>query len=278
MIFGDLEFHLLTDGTFRLDGGAMFGVIPKPMWERVAPADERNRSLMALNSLLIRAGGKTILVETGAGDKWDAKKRDIYAFEGVRLPQRLAERGVRPEDVDIVVNTHLHFDHCGWNTSMVNEKVVPTFPNARYVLQAGELEHARHATERDQASYFADNFEPIAVSKQWWLLEGDQEIAPGVELIRMPGHNRDMMGVRLSGGGQTALFLADLVPMSAHLGTAWIMGFDLFPMETLANKKKWLPEMVRGGWLALFGHDPKMPAAKLREVDGKIVAEAVAID
>jgi glyoxylase-like metal-dependent hydrolase (beta-lactamase superfamily II) len=278
MIFGDLEFHLLTDGTFRLDGGAMFGVIPKPMWERVAPADERNRILMALNSLLIRAGGKTILVETGAGDKWDAKKRDIYAFEGVRLPQRLAERGVRPEDVDIVVNTHLHFDHCGWNTSMVNEKVVPTFPNARYVLQAGELEHARHATERDQASYFADNFEPIAVSKQWWLLEGDQEIAPGVELIRMPGHNRDMMGVRLSGGGQTALFLADLVPMSAHLGTAWIMGFDLFPMETLANKKKWLPEMVRGGWLALFGHDPKMPAAKLREVDGKIVAEAVAID
>jgi glyoxylase-like metal-dependent hydrolase (beta-lactamase superfamily II) len=160
----------------------------------------------------------------------------------------------------------------------VNEKVVPTLPNARYVLQAGELEHARHATERDQASYFADNFEPIAVSKQWWLLEGDQEIAPGVELIRMPGHNRDMMGVRLSGGGQTALFLADLVPMSAHLGTAWIMGFDLFPMETLANKKKWLPEMVRGGWLALFGHDPKMPAAKLREVDGKIVAEAVAID
>ncbi len=278
MKLGDLEFHILHDGTFRLDGGAMFGVIPRPMWERVAPPDQRNRILMAMNSLLIRAGGKTILVETGAGDKWDAKKRDIYAFEGVRLPERLAERGVRPEDVDIVVNTHLHFDHCGWNTRVVDGRAVPTFPNAQYVVQAEELEHARNPSERDQASYFADNFEPMAASGQWRLIEGDLELVPGVELLRMPGHNRDMMCVRLSGGGQTAIFLADLVPTAAHLPLPWVMGFDLYPMVTLENKRKWLPEIVRHGWLALFGHDPKTPGARLLEANGKITAEPIAVD
>jgi len=278
MKFGDLEFHIIGDGTFRLDGGAMFGVIPKPMWERVAPADERNRILMAMHSLLIRAGGKCILVETGAGDKWDAKPRDIYDFEGARLPEELAARGVHPEDVDIVVNTHLHFDHCGWNTQGVEGRALPAFPKARYVVQAGELEHARHATERDQASYLPDNFEPIASANQWDLIDRNTEIAPGVELLRMPGHTRDMMCVKLSGGGQTAIFLADLVPTAAHLGTPWIMGFDLYPMTTLENKKKLLPEMARSGWLALFAHDPKIPAARLHEAGGKITAEPVKVD
>ena len=154
MKFGDLEFHIVNDGTLRLDGGAMFGVIPKPLWERVAPADSRNRIILAMNSLLIRTAGKWILVETGAGDKWNAKLRDIYAFEGRRLPEQLSDFGVTPEQIDIVVNTHLHFDHCGWNTRLVNGKAVPTFPNARYVVARAELEHARHPTERDHASYF----------------------------------------------------------------------------------------------------------------------------
>src|SRR5580704_8603051 len=266
MHLGDLEFTIVSDGTIGLDGGAMFGVIPKPLWEKVSPADARNRVRLAMNCLLIRAAGKLILVETGAGDKWTAKESDIYDLRGPhRLPQSLSAAGVRPEDVDIVVNTHLHFDHCGWNTRVLNGRVVPTFPNARYVVQAGELEHARHATERDQASYIRENFEPIAESNQWWLLEGDQEIVPGVELLRMPGHNRDMMCLRLSGGGKTAFFLADLVPTTAHLPPAWVMGFDLYPMITLENKKKWLPEIARRGWLALFGHDPKTPAARLHE-------------
>ena len=278
MRFGDLEFHIIGDGTFRLDGGAMFGVIPRPLWERACPPDNRNRILMAMHSLLIRSAGKLILVETGAGDKWDAKRRDIYAFEGTRLPEQIAARGVRPEEVDIVVNTHLHFDHCGWNTRVVNGRAVPTFPNAKYVVQAGELEHARHATERDQASYLPDNFEPIAAANQWQLIDRDTEIAPGVELVRMPGHTRDMMCVRLSGGGQTAMFLADLVPTSAHLPPAWIMGFDLYPMTTLENKKKLLPEIARKGWLALFGHDVKVPAVRLREAEHKITAEPVAVD
>jgi glyoxylase-like metal-dependent hydrolase (beta-lactamase superfamily II) len=280
MKFGELEFHILTDGTFRLDGGAMFGVIPKPMWERVAPADERNRITLAMNSLLIRAGGKIILVETGAGDKWDAKRRDIYAFEGKRLLEQLAEHGVRPEDVDIVVNTHLHFDHCGWNTRVVDGKVVLTFPNARYVVHRGQLDHARHPTERDQASYFAENFEPIAAADRWDLASSqlDFNVVPGIDLMATTGHTTDMMCVRLSGGGQTAVFLADLVPTSAHLGWPWIMGFDLYPMMTLDAKKKWLPEIAREGWLAFFGHDAKMPAARLQQEGGKITAEAVTVD
>ncbi len=282
MQFGDLEFHILNDGVFRLDGGAMFGVIPRPMWERVAPPDDRNRITLAMNSLLIRTAGKRILVETGAGDKWDAKRQDIYAFEGRRLLDQLAERGVRPEQIDVVVNTHLHFDHCGWNTRIVNGKTAATFPNARYVVQRGEFEHAWHPTERDRASYFPENFEPMAASGQWDLIDDDREIAPGVELIRAPGHIKDMMMVRLSGGGKTALFLADLVPTTAHLPYPWIMGFDLYPLTTLENKKKWLPEITRNGWLALFGHDRKVPAARLIQQDqehgAKITAEPVTLD
>jgi glyoxylase-like metal-dependent hydrolase (beta-lactamase superfamily II) len=185
---------------------------------------------------------------------------------------------LRPEDIDVVVNTHLHFDHCGWNTKMVDGRFVPTFPKARYIVQAGELEHARHPTERDRASYFPENFEPIAANNQWWLLEGDREIAPGVELLRMPGHTRDMMCVRLSGAGQTAMFLADLVPTTAHLPPVWVMGYDLYPLMTLENKKKWVPEIAQRGWLALFGHDPKIPAARLRESGGKIMCDPVPVE
>jgi glyoxylase-like metal-dependent hydrolase (beta-lactamase superfamily II) len=279
MKLGDLEFHVLTDGGFRLDGGAMFGVIPKPMWERRIAADERNRIRLAMNCLLILSGGKRILVETGAGEKWDAKRRDIYAIEGPpRLPDQLVARGVRPEQIDMVINTHLHFDHCGWNTRVVEGKAVPTFPNARYVVQRGELEHAKQPSERDRASYLLDNFVPVEAAGQWWLLEGDREVAPGVELIRVPGHTRDMQCVRLRGGGKTAFFFADLVPTTAHLPLAWIMGFDLYPMTTLENKKKWIPEAAHEDWLALFGHDTVVRAAYLRERDGQYVAEPVEVD
>jgi glyoxylase-like metal-dependent hydrolase (beta-lactamase superfamily II) len=278
MKLGDLEFHILTDGTLRLDGGAMFGVIPRTMWERVMPPDDRNRVTLSMNSLLIRSAGKRILVESGSGDKWDAKRRQIYAFEGRRLPDQLAAHGVRPEQIDIVVNTHLHFDHCGWNTHVVGGKVVPTFPNARYIVQQGELEHAKHPTERDRASYLPDNFEPIEAAGQWDLAVGDCEIAPGVELIRAPGHTADMMCVRLSGGGRGAFLLADLVPTTAHLALPWIMSYDLYPLTTLENKKKWLPELERSGWLALFVHDVAVPAARLHAQDGKKAVEAVVVD
>jgi glyoxylase-like metal-dependent hydrolase (beta-lactamase superfamily II) len=279
MKLGDLEFWLVTDGTFRLDGGAMFGVIPRQLWERVSPPDDRNRILMALNSLLIRAAGKWILIETGAGDKWDEKSRDIYSFEGLqRLPEKLAARGVPPEKIDIVVNTHLHFDHCGWNTRIVNGEAVPVFPHARYIVQQGELDHAKAPTERDRASYFPENFQPMEKSGQWSLLERDAEVVPGVELIRTPGHNRDMMCVRLSGGGKKAFFFADLIPTAAHVPYPWIMAYDLYPLTTLENKKKWLPQAASEGWLVIFGHEMRTPAGYLREKNGKYVLEPVPLD
>ncbi len=279
MRLGDLEFTIVSDGGFRLDGGAMFGVVPKPLWEKRIAPDERNRIQLCMNCVLVRTGGITILVETGAGDKLDAKRRDIYAIgEGPRLLDRLAAHGVKPDHVDIVINTHLHFDHCGWNTRMVDGRAVPTFPNARYVVQLGELEHAKRPNERDQASYMSDNFLPIEAAGQWMLLEGDREIVPGVEVIRVPGHNADMQCVRLSGGGKTAFCFVDLVPTTVHVPFPWIMGYDLYPMQTLENKKRWIPEIARTEALAIFTHDANVPSAYLRQRGDQFEVEPARVD
>jgi glyoxylase-like metal-dependent hydrolase (beta-lactamase superfamily II) len=276
MRLGDIELHLLSDGTFRLDGGAMFGVIPRPLWEKKSPPDDRNRILLGMNILLVRAGGKLILVETGGGDKWTDKQNAIYLFEkSGRLPERLAAVGVRPEEIDVVINTHLHFDHCGWNTRVVNGVAVPTFPRARYLVQRKEFDHACAPTERDRASYFPDNFMPMQKSGQWDFLNGDSKILPGIEVIVVPGHIKDMQCVKISGGGQTIFFVADLVPTAAHLSYPWIMGYDLYPMTTLESKHKWLPIVAKENWTIVFGHEPHMPAAKLREREGGFDAEAV---
>ena len=278
MKLGDLEFHILSDGHVLLDGGAMFGVIPKPMWEKKMPADARNRITLSMNCLLISAGGKRILVETGAGDKLNAKLRDIYGLDGPRLTDRLRDYALKPEDIDIVIDTHLHFDHCGGNTRVENGKVTPAFPNAQYFVQKGEYDHALAPTERDRASYFPENYVPIADAGRLTLLETDKVIAPGVEVIRVPGHTANMQCVKLTGGGKTAFLFADLVPTTAHLSLPWIMGYDLYPMTTLENKKKWIPEVLREGWLALFAHDANVPAAWLCEREGRWKAEPAEVD
>ena len=278
MKLGELEFHVISAGHVLLDGGAMLGVIPKPMWEKKMPPDARNHITLSMNSLLIHAGGKRILVETGAGDKMNAKLRDIYGLDGPFLDQALRKHDLQPADIDIVVNTHLHFDHCGGNTRIEKDKVVPAFPNAHYVVHHAEYEHALHPTERDRASYFPENYEPVKAAGQFELLEHDAEVAPGVELIQLPGHVANMFGVKLTGGGKTAFLFGDLVPTTAHLPLPWIMGYDLYPMATLENKKHWIPEVVREGWLALFAHDDRVPAAYLRERDGRWEAEPVTVD
>jgi glyoxylase-like metal-dependent hydrolase (beta-lactamase superfamily II) len=279
MKLGDLEFHLLTDGHFRMDGGAMFGIIPKPLWEKKLPGDSRNRVTMALNTLLIRTAGKWILVETGAGDKWDAKRTDIFAFDPPpRLLDRLAARGLKPEQIDIVINTHLHFDHCGWNTRMVDGKLVPTFSNARYILQRGELEQAKLQTERERASYLPENYEPMERTGQWELLAGDREIAPGVEVIRTPGHTRDIQCVRLRGGGKTVFFTSDLIPTAAHLPFHWIPGIDVYPLTSLASKKKWIPEAAGKSWFLVFGHDATTPAVRLHAEEQSFAAEPISLE
>jgi glyoxylase-like metal-dependent hydrolase (beta-lactamase superfamily II) len=278
MKLGDIEFHMVCAGHVRLDGGAMFGVIPRTLWEKKIAPDARNRITLAMNCLLIHAAGKRILVETGAGDKWDPKLRDIYAIEQSRLVDGLGEYDLRPEDIDVVVNTHLHFDHCGGNTIEEKGKILPVFPNARYVVQRGEFEHAKNPTERDRASYFDENYVPLESAGMVSLFEGDHTIVPGLELIVVPGHTKHMQCVKLTGGGKTAFFFADLIPTTAHLPLPWIMSYDLYPMTTLENKKRWVPQVIREGWLALFGHDPNVPAAYLRERDGKWEAEPAQID
>ncbi len=256
----------------------MFGVIPKPMWEKQMPPDGRNRITLSMNCLLIFADGKRILVEAGAGDKMNAKLRDIYGLDGPRLIERLRDYDLEPADIDIVIDTHLHFDHCGGNTRIEKDKVVPAFPNARYFVQKGEFDHALMPTERDRASFFDENYVPLAEAGQLSLLEGDQTVVPGVEVVRVPGHTAHMQCIKLTGGGKTAFSFADLVPTLAHLPLPWIMGYDLYPMTTLENKRKWIAEVAREGWLALFAHDAKAPAAYLRERNGRWEAEPAEVD
>jgi glyoxylase-like metal-dependent hydrolase (beta-lactamase superfamily II) len=275
---GDLEFHIVSDGNIYLDGGAMFGIVPKPLWEKKAPSDVRNRIKLGLNCLLVYSGGKRILVETGVGGKWDDKRRDIYGLDGPHLGGQLREHALMPGDIDIVVNTHLHFDHCGGNTRLEYDKVVPVFPNAKYVSRKGEYEAATHVNERTRATYFPENYAALAATNQLQLIESDTEIAPGVELICVPGHTADMLCVKLSGGGKAAFLLADLVPTTAHLPLAWTMGFDLYPLTVIENKRKWLPQIAGEEWVALFVHDPYTPAAYLRGQDGHYKVEPVKVD
>ncbi len=276
MHLGEIEVRFLHSGNFYLDGGSMFGVVPKTLWEKKAPPDERNRIRLATNSLLVRAPGKTIVVETGNGAKWDAKLRHIYGIaEGDGLQAALGKTGVKPEEVDLVINTHLHFDHAGGNTRPVQARDVPAFPRAKYLVQRAELQHAMHPTERDRASYFPDRFVPITEAGQWQLVEGDVEILPGISVVRIPGHNENIQAVKISGGGKTLLFVADLIPTRHHLPLPWIMAFDLYPMQTLETKRRRIAEIIQGGWIVVFGHDPELPAATLHESDGKIEFEPV---
>jgi glyoxylase-like metal-dependent hydrolase (beta-lactamase superfamily II) len=263
-------------GAFGLDGGAMFGVVPKVLWEKRSPPDEKNRIRMRANSLLVRAHGKNIVVETGNGTKWEAKQRAIYNVQdGDPLMDSLKHAGVAPDDIDLVINTHLHFDHCGGNTRIVDNQPVPAFPRARYVVQRAELEHARTPTERDRASYYPENFEPLAEAQVWDLLDGDSEILPGISVALIPGHNASIQAVIISGGDKSLAFVADLLPTRHHISLPWIMAYDLYPVQTLETKRKWISGIVRDGTIVVFGHDPDTPAATLHQRDDKIEIEPV---
>jgi len=272
MRLGDLDLLPLSDGSFALDGGQMFGVVPKALWKKRIPCDDRNRIRLSLTCLLIRTGRHNVLVETGIGDKFDARSQDIYGIvHSTTLLAELEKLRLRPEDIDVVINTHLHFDHCGWNTRRQDGKVVATFPRARYFVQRGEWEWALRPTERDRASYIEEFFAPAAPQTEF--LEGDAEVLPGIRVEVMPGHTRNLQCVRIGGQERGAYFISDLVPTAAHVPYPWIMSFDLFPLETLANKKKILPTLAREGALVVFPHDPSVPWAHLVERGGKIATE-----
>jgi glyoxylase-like metal-dependent hydrolase (beta-lactamase superfamily II) len=274
MKLGKFEIAILSDGTLALDGGQMFGVVPKALWERKLPADARNRVRLGLNCLLVRTGTDNVLIETGIGDKFEPKFTDIYGIEkSTTLLVELKKRGLEPADITAVINTHLHFDHCGWNTRIDNGRVVATFPRAQYFIQEGEWDHALHPTERDAASYRIDFFRPAELQTEF--LQGDQEIMPGIRVEVMPGHTRNMQCVWIESEGECACFVSDLVPTSAHLAYPWIMAYDLYPLETLANKHRLLPRLVERNALVVFPHDAQTPCVRLHDEDGKIVAEPV---
>ncbi len=269
MKLGRLQLEVLSDGAFALDGGQMFGVVPKPLWEKELPSDNRNRVRLGLICLLVKVGDKTVLIETGIGEQFDAKFADIYAVDHFKsLPSELARCGVRPDDVDIVINTHLHFDHCGWNTRRENGKTVPTFPKARYFIQRGEWDHALNPNERDRGSYREDFF--VEAENQTEFLDGNAEILPGLRVEVVPGHVRDLQCVWLESEGESACFISDLVPMTPHLRYPWMMSFDLYPLETLAGKKRLLPLLAKQGTYVIFPHDDRTPVARLVEVEGEI--------
>ncbi len=258
---GSLICHTIEAGLQRLDGGAMFGVVPKPLWERRIPADARNRIPLQMRCVLIEHPDGLVLIDTGAGNKDDAKFKDIYGLENEGHPTRL-EDGIReaghdPADVKWVINTHLHFDHAGGNTTRRPDgSIAPSFPGATYVVQKGERAFATSPNERIRASYLQANYQPVTEAGIQKLVEGDVEILPGIRALVTPGHVPFHQSILIQDRGETACFLGDLVPTSAHLPAPWIMGYDLEPLVTLETKKRVLTRAASEGWLLIFEHDP----------------------
>jgi glyoxylase-like metal-dependent hydrolase (beta-lactamase superfamily II) len=309
MQFGEYRVEIIPDTEFRLDGGAMFGVVPRVVWERVCPPDEKNRIRLNMNCVFIDTGKERILIETGIGEKWSAKEIEMYSiFREKPLSETLFERtGSRPEDITIVVNTHLHFDHAGGNTILSeplasaagplseppvlaagqfegehstnwppanagDSDLVPQFPHARYLVSKNEFDHAENPHERDRASYLPENWRPLQESGQLELMPDDYDVVPGLKMQTVRGHSETMQTWRLDGAGATLHGFADLVPTRHHLPLAWNMGYDLYPMETLEFKRRTLPQAVAEGWACLFYHDHEPEFCRIVEADGRMKA------
>jgi len=278
LTIGPYKVHFVAGGRFRLDGGAMFGVVPKVLWNRAMPADERNRIQMRMTCLLLEGNGQKILVDAGSGTKDDPKFRDIYAIEGTEgLTQELAALGVKPDDITAVAMTHLHFDHCGGGTTRgADGKVKPTFPNAHYFVRRQEWSDAHNANERNRASYISDNYDPLHDAGQLILHDSDLEILPGVWMKNLPGHTLGHQGCFFDIPGARALYTVDLIPTVSHLPLAYIMGYDLYPMMTLETKRAILKQATAEGWLFLFEHDPEHCAIRVGGSEQKVTFEKVA--
>lgn len=281
MKVGPYNISIIGAGDFRLDGGAMFGVVPKRLWSRVCPTDESNRIAMTTNCLLIEGEGRRILVDTGLGHKESRNFVDIYGvdFSHHTLEDSLAACGVRTEDITDVILTHLHFDHVGGATRRAGEEIVPTFPNARHHVQKRHYDHALNPTERDRASFLPHNIEPLARAGLFEFTDGDTELFPGIHLIVVNGHTPGQQTVKISDGSNVIVWFAgDLLPMSAHVPLPYIMGYDLFPMTTLEEKKRLLPQATEERWVAVFEHDPSVPAARLIRTETGNFSRGEAVD
>lgn len=294
MLFGDYRVEIIPDTEFRLDGGAMFGVVPRVLWERVSPPDELNRVKLTCNCLFIDTGKKKVLIETGMGDKWSAKETTMYGIERERPFSESLKKitGCETDDIDIVINTHLHFDHAGGNTvnsygpqtsnfelesdveraNVEGKEVHSQFSNARYLVSRSEFHAAENPHERDRASYLSENWDPLIDSKQIDLMPDNYEPVPGLVVEQVRGHSETMQTIKLTHGGETLFGFFDMIPTRHHLPLPWIMSYDLFPTETLEFKKRILPQALEENWICHFYHDVEMPLCRLVEVDGKIKA------
>jgi glyoxylase-like metal-dependent hydrolase (beta-lactamase superfamily II) len=269
---GALTIHALQAGGQRLDGGAMFGVVPKTLWERRIPADERNRIALGMRCLLVEHPKGLVLIDTGGGNKEDAKFLDIYGIEATvsghatMLEAALAAAGFAPKDVKVVINTHLHFDHAGGNTSKAADgSIAATFPNARYLVHAGEMRYATNTNERTAASYFPRNWDALKASGQLELVESGVELLPGIRMRHTPGHTPTHQSIVIESAGETAVFLGDVCPTAAHVPLPWIMGYDVEPLVTLESKRALWKDAVAGNWLLMFEHDATTAWGRLRE-------------
>ena len=284
LTLGDFELTAFSDGTYPLDGGAFFGVVPKVMWSKRVSADERNYVTSGLNSLLVRTGKQTVLIETGMGNKLSERMIKFYG-QPAKLLDNLAAAGIGPEDIDIVINSHLHFDHCGWNTVRdKNGQIVPTFPRAKYYAPEGEWQYARHPSDRDSISFISDNYDPLVESGQMTLLKGGEEIVPGISVKTFRGHTAHMQAIIVNGRpgsealksseGSIACYISDLIPTTAHIDLTWGMGFDLYPLDTIQSKKEYYARAIPEKWLTVFTHDPKSPWAYVeKDAQGKMTVK-----
>ncbi len=255
---GDFQLSVISDGTYFLDAGSMFGVVPKSLWSKRIQANDRNLMSCGTNSLLIQAGAQNIIVETGIGNKLTDRLKAIYEPQEAFM-ENFLQSGLTPGDIDIVINSHLHFDHCGWNTVYQNGQPVPTFPKAKYYAQRGEWEHGRKQLDRDRISYISDNYDPLIESGQMQLLAGDSEIVPGISVRVYPGHTRHMQAILIQSGGQTACYISDLIPTSHHVDLTWVMSYDVYPLDTIESRRRYYAESIPGKWLTIFTHDHEVP-------------------
>ncbi len=278
MKLGAFEIYPVTDGLFRLDGGAMFGAVPRVLWEKCCPADDRNRIQLSVTPLLIKANGKNILVDTGLGGKGTAKFNEMFAVDRIpSLYESLKRLDLTPEDIHVVINTHLHFDHAGGNT-IEDESggLAPAFPKAAYYVQRGEYDDAVRANERTKASYRPENFTPLAHIYQWEFLEGNTQLLPGISVVVSAGHTTHHQSVKIESEGHIAFYLGDLIPTVSHLPLPYIMGYDLFPLQTLETKRWVLDRAFEETWLMVFDHDPHVQMGYVRkDVEGKYFLEEV---
>jgi glyoxylase-like metal-dependent hydrolase (beta-lactamase superfamily II) len=271
---GDFQITLVRGGVYHWDGGAFFGVVPKTLWSKRLAADERNLVPLAFNCYIVETGEHTVLIETGGGDKMDTRaleRMKLYAPLDP-LPETIATLGIDPGKIDIVVNSHLHWDHCGGNTQLTGGVARPAFPGAVYFTRRQEWEHAHERHPRDAVSYIDANYDPLVESGQMRLLAEDGEVAPGIAVHLAAGHNRDMMVVTAASGGETFCFFSDLVPTTAHLVPTWVAAFDLYPLQSIDAKIHWLTRAARENWICGLGHDRELDFIRVKTLGTSFAA------